>query len=643
MFHSHPFCFIIFVTMMVAAGFKSREQINADSVNVLLETAYALEATAPDTAIALYKQAYELALEAGDTLNAGRSLQYAGIVFSEHDDPDSAFYYYHQALSFFQKINYQKGIGSTYINLGNLSQFRADYTDAIDYYLQGIPYFEQLKDTSSILITYNNIGSVFSFIHQPQRALSYYDQALQMGKSSEDSVRMADTYINMSKVYIMLQDTAQAIDKLQQVIQYSEPQEHVYFLMLANNNLAELYMDSGDIEKALPYAFATVNYARQHDMPYYIASALLTAARALIVAGDFLPALDTLKKGMQLGEAIKSNDIRSYAYQLTSQAYEGLGDYYKAHEHLLLHKILSDSIFNEAQNRALHELERKFQAEKKSRQLVDQQLLNAQQEETLSQQRFLLSVVILVSLLLALAAGFLLYYLRQRRKLYHQQLMVVKRENELQSVKALITGEEKERTRIAKELHDGLSGLLSGIKLRFSAFKDYIGGEDQQHNYRQALGLLDDASREVRQISHNLMPEVLLKYGLIEALHGYFNSINQSGTLQIDFQVLGMEQRLSSSMELTLYRILQELVKNIIKHSNATEVLVQMSRIDHLLTVTVEDNGIGFSPDRTDDGIGLESIRSRVDYLSGKLDIQSQQGMGTSVYIEFTFEKLQSV
>ncbi|MEM9672609.1 MAG: tetratricopeptide repeat protein [Bacteroidota bacterium] len=620
---------------------QSSVATDTDSIATLMDMAYELEATNPDSAITLYQQTYVMALAKGDTLNAGRSLQYTGIVFSERERLDSAEYYYQQALPLFKNISYQRGVGSTYVNLGNVAQFRADYEQAIDYYLQSIPYFEEIQDTSSVSITYNNIGSVFNFIDQPRRGLSYHEQALTLSKAIGDSVTIADAYINMSKVYIILEDTASAIDQLQQVIQYSEPSNNVYFLMLAYNNLAQLYMEVGDLKRANSYATNSVYFARQNRMPYYTIGALITTARVLIQSGAYSAALDTLQAGLQLDRNIKSYELRAQAYELASQAYARLGDYRQAHEHFKLHKQYSDSIFDETRTRTLNDLERKYEAEKKSRQLADQQLLTTQQEEDLNRQRFLLILVVSMSLLLVLAVGFLFYYLKQRRRLYHQQLLVVKRENELQSVKALITGEEKERTRIAKELHDGLSGLLGSIKLRFSSFSQSLGA-GQATDYAQALGLLDDASREVRQISHNLMPEVLIKFGLIEALRNYFNNINQSNTLQIDFQALGLTERLAPSLELTLYRIVQELVNNIIKHSNATEVLVQISRQDHLLTVTVEDDGVGFSPEQTSDGIGLESIRSRIDYLSGKLDIQSQQGKGTSVYMEFTLEKLQS-
>ncbi len=608
----------------------------------MFDEAYALESTAPEKAIAIYRQAYAISWQVGDTLNAGRSMQYIGIVFSEHDDLDSAIHYYNQALYLFKAINHQRSIGAMYTNIGNVWQFRGAYEEAINYYMESLTYFEATNDTGSLQITYNNIGSVFSFIHQPEKALSYYHTALELAQHSFDSLGIADAYVNISKLYINMNDTANAIAQLEEASQYSSS-DNSYYMMLINNNLAQLYLNEQAINKALSYARISLDYARKQNTPYYLGKALITYANALIISRSFYPAIDTLKAALQIGETTKSMEIRSHAHELLSVSYERLGDYPEAHHNLMRHKQISDSIFKEKQIHSLHELEKKYQTEKKTRALAEQELLTTRQEEALNRQRLWLGVAFLTVLLLAIAAGFLIYYLYQRRHRYQQQLKLLQREQELQSVKALITGEEKERTRIAKELHDGLSGLLSSIRLRFGTFKDYFQAQNGLADYEQTLRLLDEAGKEVRQISHNLMPEILLKFGLIEALNSYFSTINQSKALQIDFQVLGLEERLPSSLALTLYRIIQELINNIIKHSNATEVMVQLNRMDNLLAITVEDNGQGFSLESSKEGLGLDSIRSRVDYLSGKLDIQSKEGMGTSVYIEFMLEKAKAV
>lgn len=634
-------CLILFYFASSLVCNQLRGQASTENINDILDEAYALETTDPEKAIGLYKKAHALSMQAGDTLNAGRSLQYAGIVYSERDDLDSAIHYYKLALPFFEAIDNQSGIGAIYANLGNVSQFRGAYEEAINYYLESLPYFESAKDTVSLQITYNNIGSVFSFIHQPEKALSYYDIALDLAMLSYDSLGIADAHVNMSKVYISLNDTTRAIEQLEEASRYS-PSDNGYYMMLITNNLAQLYLNERTKNKALSYAQMSLDYAREQNRPYYLGKALITHAQALIGLDSYHAAIDTLNAALQIGDTTKSNELRSHAYELLSVSYESLGNYAEAHRHLLLHKHVSDSIFKEEQIRSLHELEKKYQTEKKTRALAEQELLTARQEEAINRQQFLLGTALLTVLLLIIGAGFLIYYLNQRRHRYQQQLKLLQREQELQSVKALITGEEKERTRIAKELHDGLSGLLGSIKLRFGSFKDYFQGQNGLEDYEDTLSLLDEAGKEVRQISHNLMPETLLRYGLLEALNSYFSSINQSKALQIDFQALGIEERLPSSLELTLYRIIQELINNIIKHSDATEVLVQLNRMENLLAITVEDNGRGFSLEASQKGIGLESIRSRVDYLSGKLAIQSQEGMGTSVYIEFVLEKLKS-
>ncbi len=631
--------FVLTFIFFPAFCYGVRGQAVPESLKNIFDEAYALESAAPEKAVNLYKKAYSMALNAADTLNAGRSMQYIGIVFSEHNDLDSAIHYYKQALPLFKAVNNQKGIGAIYANLGNVWQFRGAYEEAIDYYMQSLPYFEAEKDTVSLQITYNNIGSVFSFIHQPKKALSYYATSLELAQLSFDSLGIADTRINMSNIYMAMNDTVSAIAQLEEATQYSSP-DNSYYMMLINNNLAQLYLNEHTINKALSHAKASLDYAREQNRPYYLGKALITHGQALIASKSFYPAIDTLKAALQVGEAIKSNELRSHVHELLSTSYKNLGNYVEAHRHLLLHKQLSDSIFKEEQIHSLHELERKYETEKKTRALAEQELITAKQEEALSRQKFLLGLVFLSTLLLAIAAGFLIYYIHQRRRRYQQQLMILRREQELQSVKALITGEEKERTRIAKELHDGLGGLLSSIKLRFGTFKEYFQGQNGLEDYEQTLSLLNEAGQEVRQISHNLMSEILIKFGLIEALNSYFSTINQSKTLHIDFQVLGLKERLPSSLALTLYRIIQELINNIIKHSNATEVLVQLNCMDNLLAITVEDNGQGFSIEASREGIGLDSIKSRVDYLSGKLDIQSKEGMGTSVYIEFILEKL---
>jgi signal transduction histidine kinase len=155
--------------------------------------------------------------------------------------------------------------------------------------------------------------------------------------------------------------------------------------------------------------------------------------------------------------------------------------------------------------------------------------------------------------------------------------------------------------------------------------------------FERSLDMLDTSIQELRRVAHNMMPEALTKFGLDEALKDYCNNINNSQIVQVKYQSFGMEERLDSSTEIIVYRIVQELFANIFKHARATEVLVQLLKEGDRLSIAVEDNGLGFDVKdlETNKGAGWSNIRSRVDYLKGKLDLHSGQGEGTSVNIEF--------
>jgi len=243
----------------------------------------------------------------------------------------------------------------------------------------------------------------------------------------------------------------------------------------------------------------------------------------------------------------------------------------------------------------------------------------------------LVAAGLLISLLLAL------YF--QRRKTFQQSLVTLKKEQDISLLKALMTGEEKERNRLARELHDGLGGILAAAQMQISNVETN-GQQEELMKKQKATELVSQAATESRRIAHNLLPETLLRYGLDDALKEYSKSITESKLMQLDYESVGMQLKLDQSAGLSIYRIIQELVNNIIKHSGATEALVQLHREAEKLSITVEDNGKGFSPQQNGKtGIGLSNIRSRVSYLNGSLDIRSEEQKGTSVYIEIQLTK----
>ncbi|MBY0433217.1 MAG: sensor histidine kinase, partial [Cyclobacteriaceae bacterium] len=209
-------------------------------------------------------------------------------------------------------------------------------------------------------------------------------------------------------------------------------------------------------------------------------------------------------------------------------------------------------------------------------------------------------------------------------------------EKQLLAGQAVIRGQEEERGRLAKDLHDGLGGMLSGIKFSLANMKsNVILDAESALVFERSLDMLDHSISELRRVAHNMMPEVLVKFGLEEAVKSYCDSVQQSGMVRVNFQSVGTAYRFASDREITVYRIIQELMTNVVKHAKANHALVQLGWQQNSVHVTVEDDGVGFDVDTLEKsrGAGWANIRSRVDFLKGKLDVQSAPGSATSVNI----------
>jgi signal transduction histidine kinase len=315
-----------------------------------------------------------------------------------------------------------------------------------------------------------------------------------------------------------------------------------------------------------------------------------------------------------------------------SDVYAVTGRYKQAYEYFQKYKEVNDSVVDLNSKKYVTDLEKKYETEKKDKQIVLQ--------EARLQKQNTLNYIFVASVCVLLIIFFLIYRTyRQNQKLQQQRLSELEKERKLAATEAVLKGEEQERTRLAKDLHDGLGGMLSGMKYSLNSMKgNVIMTPENQQAFERSMDMLDSSIMEMRRVSHNMMPEALVRFGLDTALKDYCNNINQSGALQVKYQSIGLEnENLDQTIAITIYRIIQELTNNTLKHAMATTAIVQVTKTDGHIALTVEDDGRGFDVAilKQSKGIGWSSIQHRVDFMKGKLDIDSVPGTGTSIHIEF--------
>ena len=317
----------------------------------------------------------------------------------------------------------------------------------------------------------------------------------------------------------------------------------------------------------------------------------------------------------------------------------------KAHQYQKQFITVSDSIKKEKTQRQMNDAEMKYQAEKKEKEIFQLQKNNAIQTLSL-QKKSTFNYFLIGSVVALLITGFLGYrnlrhrhqLAKQREELQQQHIRELEKDKQLIAVDSMLKGQEEERSRLAKDLHDGLGGLLSGVKFSLSNMKDnLIMTGDNMVVFERSLDMLDTSIKELRRVAHNMMPEILTKFGLDEALKEYCNTVNATNLLAVKYQSLGMEARLDKATEIIIYRIVQELLNNILKHASASEAFIQLIRQNERLNIVVEDNGKGFDTAllESSKGAGWVEYRSRIEYLKGQIDIHSEPGKGTLINMEF--------
>ena len=568
-----------------------------------------------------------------------------GSIYNRKSSFDTALIHYNKALSIREKLKQDVKVAGIYTNIATVLMRQSKFEEALAINFKSLKIFEKVGDEVKQAISLGNIGNLYYELEQNKPAEQFYRKSLALARKTNHLMTIGNDLVNIGGLkfeYGVQFDKLVNAQELDSALIYFNEAETVLTTINATYNLAAVYNNIGRIytikqnhQKALDYYEKALKAREILEDKYGIGLSYINLAETERLLGNNTKCIDYLIKASDIFLSLKNYLNLKQAYAKLAEAYELKKDYPASLKYYQLFASYKDSIYNEDNAKQMAEMQTKYDVEKKDLELAK----NKAEIETKEKQAYIKNVIIIaivVLMLLVAITGFLFY----RKKQIEQQAKLdaeIASQKEIRT-KAILEAEEKERRRIAQDLHDGVGQLLSAAKLNLSNLESKMGAqtEEQKTAMQNALSLVDDSVKEVRAVSHNMMPNTLIKLGLASAVREFITKLGKAPTLKVDLEIVGLETRLDNQVETVLYRVIQEIVNNIIKHAKASQISMQLIRHETELNIMIEDNGVGFDTNQLDDfeGIGLKGIKTRIEFLNGSVHFDSSIGRGTTVIID---------
>lgn len=547
---------------------------------------------------------------------------------------DTAILIAQKAIDWSQKIKYQKGLATGLKLMATTLYFKGGHEKAMELYLSSLKQFELLKDSIGVAGIYNELGTLWKKQGDLKKAKAYFNDALKIFHSLNNAPEEANTLNNIGIVYEMQGEYNEALNSYLTSLAIHKQSNNKVAMGYCLANLGGVYTNLKMFKEAEDALLQSLEIRLQLKELQNIAICYTNLGEFYSAQNNVKAALPFYLKSLDMAQQTGFIDLIQYDYEKLSDCYSKRNDFKKAYEYHTMYAAFKDSIFDENKNKQIAELQTKYDTEKKEQQNLllkkENQLKGISLRKAQLQNYFLLVIIILV-----LAVVYLFYnQLKARQKQVLSDAMLKQEQLRLRSV---ILMQEQERKRISQDLHDGIGQMLSAVKLNLAAIDNKVQKESNDEiQLEKAIVLIDESCSEIRNISHNMMPAILIKSGLIAALNEMAKRVSTSSGIKIYVDHDEHIGRIESEYEINLFRIVQELLNNIIKHADATEVHIHLNKEAENLNIMIEDNGKVFDKSLIEGskGNGWYNINSRLTIMNGKIDIESNKDSGTVVFID---------
>lgn len=523
------------------------------------------------------------ALTLNDSFSLAPLYQLAGYLAERENLADSVNYYYSKSLQLYEGLNDSLSIVSLYSDFYTFyrkSGLKQESSRVIDKIYQFIPKSENVKK----ILLYQILGAIY-FKDKNYDSAYYYFYNSKFINSDGNKINIAQSLNNAGSAALLLGIYDCAISH------FSES-AHLFDQLGNFNAVASIYKNIGITYYNLEASSKTI-------LPYFDSS-------------------------IYYSHLVNNYDNIAFIYNKIAELYEEENRLDSSLYYSKLSLLYKDSANISSKQDMILSFNQRYQNEKQKG-IIQKQKAEIKYKDKQQQNLFLIILLIIVT---ALSIYLLIIYRNKKREqAFKFEMDELINDSETKVLSAMLEGQGKERKRLSEELHDQLGNTLATAKMHLSVL-------DTNDRTKKLMELLDQSISELRQISHGLAANEQKGFELEAAVRLLCENLNEKQIIQIHFNSSGEKFRLDLLTEMDLLRVIQELISNILKHSEASEVNINFNYIDNLLSIMVEDNGIGFNIDQVESGIGLKNISERCKRINADLQFDTGQGNGTTVIIE---------
>ena len=545
-----------------------------------------------------------------------------GVAYYMNSQMDSAQLWLNRSLDLAMALKDEKLEAAVYGAIGNLHNVTGAYQEALSYYLKALSMHKSQGNKERIRSLLGNIGTLYHSLLNMSQAEKYYLELEKESQSAGDTYNLGRAYDGLSRIALREKDFDKSLGYSISAAEIFHNSNQQLEEAIALQGIAMVYYSHyRDYPTAKEYALRALKLTQENGYPAHVAGSLNILSNIHFNEKDYLNCRQTAREAIRIDTTDANVTSNLYANMVRSGIF--LDNNEEALHYFDKYRALIDERSTTEFERSMAEQEKKY--------------LTANQEmriSALEQERKLFGILLFSGLFILLLL-LLLLWLRQKaisseKKLAEQKIVHLEQEKQIVATQSILDGETAERTRLARDLHDGLGGMLSAVKLNlFDMRQDVIIETDDVERFNQVIEMLDNSMRELRRVAHNMMPESLSRYGLKVALEDFCHSLPK-----VTFHYFGEDQRIDHKLENTLYRAVFELINNAIRHAEAEHINVQLIQQADRVSVTVQDDGKGFEPGMVSQGAGLKNVQNRIGSAGGTVDIHSVTGQGTEITLE---------